>query len=56
MATPASPPSQRNALLADSMPEIDALLDDVLCGENWKVHHVPDNQAVLAMALPIHSI
>jgi len=45
-----SPTSQRTALVVDSTPEINDLLDDVLRAENWKVHHVPDNQAVLGMA------
>lgn len=42
--------AQRIALLVDSGPEIDELLDGVFARENWSVQHVPDNCAALLTA------
>jgi anti-sigma regulatory factor (Ser/Thr protein kinase)/DNA-binding NarL/FixJ family response regulator len=42
------PASQRAALIVDSSPEINALLESVLTNEGWSIHRVPDNQAVLS--------
>jgi len=47
-ASPApSTASQKTALVVDSGPEINQLLDDVFASEGWSVQRVPDNQAVL---------
>jgi len=45
--TPCS--EQKTALVVDSGPEIDELLDSVLTSENWSIQRVPDNQAVLRL-------
>jgi hypothetical protein len=42
--------AQRIALLVDSGPEIDELLDGVFARENWSVQRVPDNCAALLTA------
>ena len=45
---PAGPSTaQRRALLVDSGPEINDLLDSVLTKEGWSIQRLPDNQAVL---------
>jgi anti-sigma regulatory factor (Ser/Thr protein kinase)/CheY-like chemotaxis protein len=50
-ASPApSSASQRTALLVDSGPEIDELLDSVFASEGWSIQRVPDNESVLALA------
>ena len=48
-AAPATPPTpQRTALVVDSGPEINELLDGVLTHEGWSIQRVPDNQAALS--------
>ena len=49
-AAPVSSPAGRTALVTDSGPEVNDLLDDVLKSENWSIQRVHDNQAVLALA------
>jgi len=41
--------AQRRALLVDSGPEINNLLDSVLTKESWSIQRLPDNQAVLSV-------
>jgi len=43
------PAAQRAALIVDSGPEINALLESVLTNEGWSIHRVPDNRAVLSV-------
>jgi CheY-like chemotaxis protein/anti-sigma regulatory factor (Ser/Thr protein kinase) len=51
MASPATSQSpQRIALVVDTGPEINELLDGVFAHENWKVQRVPNNDAALAAA------
>ena len=45
-----SPTPERIALVVDSGPEINDLIDDVLTSEGWRVQRVLDNQAVLSLA------
>ena len=50
-ASPApSSASQKTALVVDSGPELNELLDSVFAREGWSVQRVPDNQTVLALA------
>jgi len=42
--------TQKRALLVDSGPEINNLLDSVLTKEGWSIQRLPDNQAVLSVA------
>ena len=46
-----SPAAQRTALVGDSGPGINAVLDDVLAGEGWGIRRVADNQAILSLAI-----
>ena len=45
-----SPAAGRTALVADSGPELNDLLENVLSDENWKIQSASDNQAVFALA------
>ena len=49
-APASSPTAQKTALVVDSGPEINDLLDSVLKSEGWDTQSVPDNQAVLDSA------
>ena len=50
-ASPApSSASQRTALVVDSGPEINDLLDSVFASEGWSAQRVPDNETVLSLA------
>ena len=49
-ALTASPTARRTALVVDSGPEINHLIDDVLTSEGWDIQRVSDNQAVLSLA------
>ena len=40
----------RTALVVDSGPDTNNLIDDVLTSEGWSIQRVPDNQAVLSLA------
>jgi CheY-like chemotaxis protein/anti-sigma regulatory factor (Ser/Thr protein kinase) len=42
--------AQKHALVVDSGPDINKLLDDVFESDGWSVRRVPDNQAVLSLA------
>jgi anti-sigma regulatory factor (Ser/Thr protein kinase)/DNA-binding NarL/FixJ family response regulator len=42
--------SQKTALVVDSGPEIDRLVDDVLTDDGWRIQRVADNQAVVPFA------
>jgi len=46
-----SPAAQRTALVGDSGPGINAVLDGVLSGEGWGIRRVADNQAILSLAI-----
>jgi anti-sigma regulatory factor (Ser/Thr protein kinase)/CheY-like chemotaxis protein len=48
-ATPSATP-ERTALVVDSGPDINSLIDDVLTTEGWRIKRVSDNQAVLSLA------
>jgi CheY-like chemotaxis protein/anti-sigma regulatory factor (Ser/Thr protein kinase) len=41
--------AQKHALVVDSGPDINKLLDDVFESDGWSVRRVPDNQAVLSL-------
>jgi CheY-like chemotaxis protein/anti-sigma regulatory factor (Ser/Thr protein kinase) len=41
--------AQKHALVVDSGPDINELLDDVFERDGWSVRRVPDNQAVLSL-------
>jgi len=43
--------SERTALVVDSGPDVDSLIDEVLTSEGWNIKRVPDNQAVLSAAV-----
>jgi len=45
-----SPTPERTALVVDSGPEVNSLIDDVLTSEGWGVKRVRDNEAVLSLA------
>jgi len=45
-----SPTPKRTALVVDSGPDINNLIDDVLTSEDWTIQRVPDNQSVLSLA------
>ena len=49
--TPCTDPTPTTALVADSGPDINELLDSVLTNEGWRVERVPDNHAVLSVAM-----
>ena len=44
------PTLERAALVVDSGPEVNHLIDDVLTSEGWSIKRVADNQAVLSAA------
>ena len=46
-----SPATQRTALVGDSGPGINALLDSVLTSEGWGIRRVPDNESMLSVAV-----
>ena len=46
-----SPDLQRIALVGDSGPGINELLDRVLTSEGWSIRRVADNQAILSLAM-----
>ena len=46
-----SPAPERSALVVDSGPEVNNLIDEVLRSEGWSIQRVPDNQAVLSSAV-----
>jgi anti-sigma regulatory factor (Ser/Thr protein kinase)/CheY-like chemotaxis protein len=46
----ASRTAERTALVVDSGPDINNLIDDVLTGEGWGIKRVSDNQALLPLA------
>jgi len=50
IAPASSPTAKKTALVVDSGPEINDLLDSVLKSEGWVTQCVPDNQAVLDLA------
>ena len=48
--TPCIDPAATTALVVDSGPDINGLLDSVLTNEGWSVVRVPDNHALLSLA------
>jgi len=46
-----SPAPARSALVVDSGPEVNDLVDEVLMSEGWSIKRVPDNQAALFSAV-----
>ena len=50
LAPTLSPTPERIALVVDSGPDINKLIDDVLTSEGWRIERVSDNQAILPHA------
>ena len=46
-----SPAPERSALVVDSGPEVNDLIDEVLTSEGWSIQRVLDNQAALSFAV-----